>query len=139
MEKRPASTSGHKLLSRPPPLVPFFSSWPGNLQGPGICRFLLYLKSVKHLLLSLRVELVICLQKQFYVMGIRYLKVFYANLMQKLGKFQLWAGPPASLHHGTWGGKGYLFVASGWYVHSTLRKPTCFCLIGELHGQATEF
>lgn len=91
MEKRPASTSGHKLLSRPPPLVPFSSSWPGNLQGPGICRFLLYFKSVKHLLLSLRVESVICLQKEFYVMGVRYLKVFYANLMQKLGKFQLWA------------------------------------------------
>ena len=56
MEKISASPLGYNLLNQPPPLVPFSPNWPGNLQGLGVWKFLLCLKSVKQLLLSLRVK-----------------------------------------------------------------------------------
>lgn len=60
MEKISASPLGYNPLNQPPPLVPFFLNWSGNLQGLGICKFLLCLKSVKQLLLSLRVKFSVC-------------------------------------------------------------------------------
>lgn len=63
-------------------------------------------------------------------MGIRYLKVFYVNLMQKLGKLELWARlqQPCIMALGG---------ASGWYLHLTLNRPINFCLVGDLHGHET--